>query len=133
MCDGYGGYSNRLYPNAKFGSCLVHIRREFINIIKELHNLPAKYSIAQQAVSLLRSVFHTEKHLVYHTQEEKAAERRKRIRLLLDSFYDYISQVQRPLGKLKNAIQNALALKLRVYRIFAKIIRVARLVPYITR
>src|SRR5699024_4160603 len=37
---------------------------------------------------------------------------------LLDSFYDYISQVQRPLGKLKNAIQNALALKSRVYRIF---------------
>ncbi|WP_414152102.1 IS66 family transposase, partial [Limosilactobacillus pontis] len=52
------------------------------------------------------------------TLSEKAAERRKRIRPLLDSFYDYISQVQRSLGKLKNAIQNALALKSRVYRIF---------------
>ncbi|WP_367369857.1 IS66 family transposase [Pediococcus parvulus] len=83
-----------------------------------MDNRPAKSSIAQQAVSLLRSVFHTEKHLVYHTQEEKAAERRKKIRLLLDSFYDYISQARWPLGKLKNAIQNALALKSRVYRIF---------------
>ena len=118
MCDGYGGYSDRLYPDAKFGSCLVHIRREFIDIIKALHNHPAKSSIAQQAVSLLRPVFHTEKHLEYHTKEEKAAERRKRLKPLLDSFYDYISQVKQPLGKLKNAIQNALALKSRVYRIF---------------
>ena len=118
MCDGYSGYSNHLYPNAKFGSCLVHIRREFINIIKALHNRPAKSSIAQQAVSLLRPLFHMEKHLKYHTKEEKAAERRKRLKPLLDSFYDYISQVKRPLGKLRNAIQNAIALKLRVYRIF---------------
>ena len=36
MCDGYGGYSNRLYPRAKFGSCLVHIRREFYRITRLL-------------------------------------------------------------------------------------------------
>ena len=71
MCDGYGGYSNRLYPNAKFGSCLVHIRREFINIIKALHNRPVKSSIAQQAVSLLRSVSHTEKYLYIILKKKK--------------------------------------------------------------
>ena len=54
----------------------------------------------------------------YYTKEEKAAERRKRIKPLIDLFYDYISQIKRPLGKLKNTIQNVLALKPRVYRIF---------------
>lgn len=36
----------------------------------------------------------------------------------MDKFYAYISQVPRPIGKLRVAIQNALKLKKRVYRIF---------------
>ncbi len=33
---GISGYSNQLYPQAKFGSCLVHIRREFVKLVKAL-------------------------------------------------------------------------------------------------
>ena len=58
MCDGYGGYSNCLYPTARFGSCLVHIRREFIRITKVLSKDQRTNSKAYRAVNLLATVFH---------------------------------------------------------------------------
>ena len=54
MCDGYGGYSDRLYPQAKFGSCLVHIRREFYRITCLLKKEQLKNSKAYQVLQLMR-------------------------------------------------------------------------------
>ncbi|MBM6813367.1 IS66 family transposase, partial [Limosilactobacillus reuteri] len=70
MCDGYKGYSNQLYPQAKFGSCLVHIRREFVKLVKALPKT-MKASKAQQAITLLSQVFHSENQLSYQTANEK--------------------------------------------------------------
>lgn len=117
MCDGYGGYSNNLYPKARFGTCLVHIRREFANIIKSSpRNL--RSSKALQAVKLLSRVFHTENQLNYQTAEEKLAERQLKLRPLLDNFYQYLETIRHPIGKLRDAIENAMKLRSRVYRIF---------------
>ncbi|MBB1124413.1 transposase [Limosilactobacillus sp. Lr3000] len=107
-CDGYGDYSNNLYPEAKFSTYLVHIRHEFTNIIKALSTEQVMHSVAQQAVNLLRPIFHTENQLKYHHCQEKLAQRKLKILPLMDKFYAYISQVPRPMGKLRAAIQNAL-------------------------
>ncbi|WP_283595083.1 IS66 family transposase [Limosilactobacillus galli] len=74
MCDGYGGYSDRLYPSAKFGSCLVHIRREFVQIVNTIGKSNLSNSKAQQAISLLAPVFHMENQLEYQTSDEKRGE-----------------------------------------------------------
>lgn len=34
MCDGYRGYGQEQLPKATFGSCLIHIRRPFIELVK---------------------------------------------------------------------------------------------------
>lgn len=118
MCDGYGGYSNHLYPHAHFGSCLVHIRREFIRITKLLSKKQLKYSKALHAVKILRSVFHKENGLIYQTEEEKRQQRVIHVKPLLDKFYHYLNSITSPQGRLRAAIKNALKLRTRVYRIF---------------
>ena len=71
MCDGYGGYSDRLYPQAKFGSCLVHIRREFYHITCLLNKEQLKNSKAYRVLQLMRPIFHEEKQLTYSNHKEK--------------------------------------------------------------
>lgn len=117
MCDGYKGYSNQLYPQARFGSCLVHIRREFIKLVKALPKT-VKSSKAQYAIKILSQVFHTENQLCYRTANEKLEQRQIHVKPLMDKFYDYIIHIERPIGQLRRAIQNAIKLKSRVYRIF---------------
>lgn len=118
MCDGYGGYSNRLYPHGHFGSCLVHIRREFIRITKLLSKEQLKHSKALRAVRILGTVFHKENGLVYQTAEEKRQQRITHVKPLLDKFYQYLESITSPRGRLAAAIKNALKLRARVYRIF---------------
>lgn len=114
MCDGYKGYSNLLYPQAKFGSCLVHIRREFVKLVKALPKT-MKASKAQQAITLLSQVFDSENQLSYQTATEKLVQRQIHVKPLIDKFYNYISQ---PIGQLRKVIQNAIQLKSRVYHVF---------------
>ena len=118
MCDGYNGYSNRLYPRAKFGSCLVHIRREFIRITKLLKPNQRRQTKAWRAIELLSHVFHKENGLKYQSSKEKLALRKEKIKPLLDQFYDYLVKIEHPMGKLRKAIENAQRLRQRVYRIF---------------
>ena len=118
MCDGYSGYSNRLYPRAKFGSCLVHIRREFIRITKLLKPDQRRQTKAWQAIKLLSRVFHKENGLKYQSAKEKLALRKEQIKPLLDQFYDYLDRIEHPMGRLRKAIENAQKLRQRVYRIF---------------
>lgn len=118
MCDGYHGYSDRLYPQAKFGSCLVHIRREFYRLIEIANKSVLKHSHAQHVIKLMAPIFHADKQLKYKNAKEKCQQRQMMVRPLMDQFYNYISQIQFPQGRLKNAINNALRLKRRVYRIF---------------
>lgn len=118
MCDGYGGYSDRLYPNAHFVTCLVHIRRKFIKITKLLKKEQLKYSKARQAVRLLGAVFHKENELTYQTEEEKRQQRVRQVKPLLDRFYHYLNSIVSPRGRLGAAIKNALKLQARAYRIF---------------
>ncbi|MCC4330891.1 IS66 family transposase, partial [Limosilactobacillus reuteri] len=58
MCDGYGGYSDRLYPQAKFGSCLLNKEQ-------------LKNSKAYRVLQLMRPIFHEEKQLTYSNHKEK--------------------------------------------------------------
>ena len=116
MCDGYRSYGQEQLPKATFGSCLIHIRRPFIELVKGLTlNNNAQ---ATQAVRLLSRVFHKEKNLRYKTPAEKKAQRRKLVKPLLDDFYNFIEGIAYPMHKLKDAVKNALKLKDRVYQIF---------------
>lgn len=59
MCDGYNAYSSERYPQITYGSCLVHIRRQFVEIVKSLKN--GSRSNAAKVVRLLNSIFEAEK------------------------------------------------------------------------
>lgn len=118
MCDGYNGYSERLYLQAHFGTCLVHIRREFVQATNLLDQEKLKHSSAFQAIKLLGKVFHQEKQLQYRNKEEKRRQRIKYIKPVLDKFYDYLQSINLPQGKLRAAINNAVKLRHRVYRVF---------------
>lgn len=107
-----------MYPRAKFGSCLVHIRREFYRITRLLTKGQLKNSKAYQALQLMRPIFYKENRLNYHTHEEKLVQRQLHIKPLVDEFYTYLANIDFPQGRLKSAIKNALRLKSRVYRIF---------------
>ena len=69
MCDGYRGYGQEQLPKATFGSCLIHIRRPFIELVKGL--TLKNNAQATQAVKLLSRVFHKENNLRYKTPAEK--------------------------------------------------------------
>ncbi|MEO5288725.1 IS66 family transposase [Limosilactobacillus allomucosae] len=69
MCDGYRGYGQEQLPKATFCSCLIHIRRPFIELVKGL--TLKNNSQATQAVKLLSRVFHKENNLRYKTPAEK--------------------------------------------------------------
>ena len=116
MCDGYRGYGQEQLPKATFGSCLIHIRRPFIELVKGL--TLKNNAQATQAVKLLSRVFHKENNLRYKTPVEKKAQRRKLVKPLLDAFYRFIEGIAYPMHKLKDAVKNALELKDRVYQIF---------------
>ena len=116
MCDGYRGYSQERLPKATFGSCLIHIRRPFIELVKGL--TLKNNAQATQAVKLLSRVFREENNLRYKTPAEKKAQRRKLVKPLLDAFYRFIERIAYPMHKLKDAVKNALKLKDRVYQIF---------------
>ena len=116
MCDGYRGYGQEQLPKATFGSCLIHIRRPFIELVKGL--TLKNNAQAMQAVKLLSRVFHKEKNLRYKTPAEKKAQRQKQVKPLLDAFYRFIEGIAYPMHKLKDAVKNALKLKDRVYQIF---------------
>ena len=47
VCDDFSGYNEDNHEQIKFGACLVHIRRWFINIIKDSRK-PLKKSLAIQ-------------------------------------------------------------------------------------
>ena len=119
MCDGYWAVTVIVYiPMPDFGSCLVHIRREFIRITKLLSKKQLKYSKALHVVKLLGAVFHKENELVYQTEKEKRQQRITHVKPLLDRFYQYLGSITSPQGRLCAAIKNALKLRTRVYRIF---------------
>lgn len=117
MCDGYGGYSDHLYPHAKFGSCLVHIRREFARIVKALPG-SKRASKAAAVLNIMKEIFLAEKSIVCKTARERLEQRQEKVRPLVDRFYEYLEHIVRPMGKLKAAILNAQKLRRRVYRIF---------------
>ena len=118
MCDSYSGYSNRLYPRAKFGSCLVHIRHEFYRITRLLGKDQLRKSKAYRVLKLMRPIFYQENRLKYRNRDEKLQQRQLRVKLLVDKLYDYLIRIRLPQGRLKAAINNALKLRPRVYRIF---------------
>ena len=116
ICDGYGGYSNNLYPKLSFGTCLVHIRREFA----ELAKIASEFGTtkAKQVLKLMSGVFHTENNLKYDSAAEKLELRNRLVKPKLDKVYDFISKIHNPMGKLKRAIDNAFRLKDRLYKVF---------------
>lgn len=116
LCDGYPGYSNNLLPKQSFGTCFVHIRRPFAQLSK----INSKFgsSKSDQILKLMGEVFHVERNLKYSSLDEKLKLRNEHLKPKLDAVYDYILGIKNPMGKLKDAIHNALRLKSRLYKIF---------------
>lgn len=64
------------------------------------------------------AVFHTEKNLQYGSAAEKLELRNQLVKPKLDKVYDFLTKIKHPMGELKRAINNALKLKDRLYKIF---------------
>ncbi|WP_323112690.1 IS66 family transposase, partial [Limosilactobacillus reuteri] len=84
---------DRLYPQAKFGSCLVHIRREFYHITCLLNKEQLKNSKAYRVLHLMRPIFHEEKQLTYSNHKEKLVQRRLHVKPLMDKLYTYLENI----------------------------------------
>lgn len=77
-----------------------------------------EHSKAAKAVEKLGGeVFHTEDGLSYTTAVQKTQERKQKVKPLLDEFYEFISKIKKPIGRLKIAINYVLSQKQRVYQI----------------
>ncbi|WP_432739117.1 IS66 family transposase [Ligilactobacillus agilis] len=83
MCDGYNAYSSEKYPQITYGSCLVHICRPFVEIVKTLKN-GSKLKVTK-TVKLLNSIFEAEKQL-----NIKAQKRKLHLKPYVDKFYDFL-------------------------------------------
>lgn len=81
MCDGYNAYSSEMYPQITYGSCLVHIRRHFVEIVKSLKQGRGSYAV--RAVELLNRIFKEEKKLEYQNAEEKVLKRKLHLKNML--------------------------------------------------
>ena len=77
-----------------------------------------EHSKAYQVLKLMRPIFYQEKRLEYDSRAEKLQQRQLRIKPLMDRLYSYLLDIKLPQGRLRAAINNALKLKSRVYRIF---------------
>ena len=68
MCDGYAAYGPKNLPFAQLGSCLVHVVRNFKNLIKaKLDHKPerkVKGGVALQATKFFSAVFRAEKEII---------------------------------------------------------------------
>ena len=119
MCDRHSAYQQERLPNGTLEACLIHIARKFKEIVKIGKGAKIlQHSKAAEAATKLGEIFHTEHDLSYTTGEEKAAQRRLRLKPLLDEFYRFIGEIKHPIGKLRVAINYALNQKERVYQIF---------------
>ncbi|MGZ7862633.1 IS66 family transposase [Ligilactobacillus salivarius] len=116
ICDGYNAYSSERYPQITYGSCLVHIRRQFVEIVKTLKN--GSQSNAAKAVRLLNSIFEAEKQLEYQNAKEKAQKRKLHLKKYVDKFYDFLDTILNPSGKLKKAIGYARKFRTRLEKIY---------------
>lgn len=122
MCDGFEGYNQKWLPQVTYGTCLVHIARNFKNLLGSRVINPGKtQSQIIKIVHELGKIFDTEKNLHYTSAAEKLAQRQAKLRPLVDNFYQTLEEIRQkhPLKPLRTAIQHALHLKERVYKIFA--------------
>ena len=116
MCDGYNAYSSEMYPQITYGSCLVHIRRHFVEIVKSLKQGRGSYAV--RAVELLNRIFKEEKKLEYQNAEEKVLKRKLHLKKYVDEFYDFLDTIPNPSSKLKNADEYAKKFQPRLENIY---------------
>ena len=116
MCDGYNAYSSEMYPQITYGSCLVHIRRHFVEIVKSLKQGRGSYAV--RAVELLNRIFKEEKKLEYQNAEEKVLKRKLHLKKYVDEFYDFLDTIPNPSSKLKKAVEYAKKFQPRLENIY---------------
>ena len=60
VCDGYAGYNDVACDDVKIQRCLVHVRRNFYDIIKTTSNKLHQTSTAYEMVKKIDKLFHEE-------------------------------------------------------------------------
>ncbi|KRL79721.1 IS66 family transposase [Ligilactobacillus equi] len=119
MCDGHRAYNSDRYPNIEFGTCVVHIRRPFVNIIKALKGM--KNSKAKVVVRIFRSIFKSERSFLKKPESERTPENKLRHRQKYQGkitiLYEYLNSIT-AVGALKKAINHANKQRSRLEAIF---------------
>lgn len=103
VSDGYSGY-NKLQHVIRAG-CWAHARRKWVEAMPK--GADAKISKAAQGYDFCNQLFELEREFENLPAEERRKQRQESAKPLLDKYWAWLETVQRPTGKLKDAVTYA--------------------------
>lgn len=91
ITDGWNAYN--AVENVERAVCWAHARRKFFDAIPDGTEEEVKQSVAGQALAKIQEFFIVEKEISNLTPAEKKAERSKRIKPLVISFFEWVQKI----------------------------------------
>lgn len=113
VCDGYQVYhtlESEGGTDFTVAGCWIHARRPFADVIKSLGEDKAAGTLAYEAYVQIQNIYHTDNSLKKLPPSERKKKRKKLVKPLVDTFFDWARSVQFAAGsgKTKQAIQYCL-------------------------
>ena len=103
VTDGFSGYG--LVENVIRAGCWAHLRRKWLQAMPK--GATIENSKAAKGYDYCNRIFEVERKIEHLSDEERAAERQKEIKPIIDEFYAWIETIFMPSGKLKEAVTYA--------------------------
>ncbi|MBO5513117.1 MAG: IS66 family transposase [Mogibacterium sp.] len=113
VCDGYQVYhtlEGEAGTDFTVAGCWIHARRPFADVIKSLGEDKASGTLAYEAYVQIQNIYHTDNSLKKLPPSERKKKRKKLVKPLVDTFFDWARSVQFAAGsgKTKQGIQYCL-------------------------
>ena len=114
VCDGYQVYhtlEGEAGTDFTVAGCWIHARRPFADVIKSLGEDKAAGTLAYEAYVQIQNIYHTDNSLKKLPPSERKKKRKKLVKPLVDSFFDWAEKVQYAAGgsdKTRKGIQYCL-------------------------
>ena len=113
VCDGYSVYhalENRAEMKFTVCGCWIHARRPFADVVKSLGKDKAAGTLAYEAYVQIENIYHTDNALKNLPPSERKKKRKKLVKPLIDTFFDWARSNQFAAGsdKTRRGIQYCL-------------------------
>ena len=103
VSDGYSGYG--VVGEILRAGCWAHMRRKWFEAMPK--GATIENSKAAKGFEFCNRIFEVERKLECLSDEERAAERKRQTKPIIDEFYAWIETIFKPSGKLKEAVTYA--------------------------